>query len=184
MKTKTAPAPGWKSCQADALLPDNIAVHSDHQGRGAGQALLKLAEAEAGSQGYRELQLYTPEMMTENIAWYTRRGWVETHRGHQAGYRRIFMHKRLSSPDGRDQDGSSHATHSVEARLRPLEENDLSNVVALWYRVWHHVSFDLHHSEPLSMWEQRFRGGLACRGAVKTLGLFCSERRRNYGPRA
>ncbi len=82
----------------DHLLLDNIAVHPDHQGRGVGRALLELADSEALSQGYRELGLYTHETMTENIALYGRNGWVETHRGHQAGYARVFMRKRLSSP--------------------------------------------------------------------------------------
>jgi GNAT superfamily N-acetyltransferase len=83
----------------DYLLLDNIAVHPEHQGRGVGRALLELAEAEALSQGYRELRLYTHETMTKNIALYTRNGWVETHRGHQDGYARVFMCKRLAFPD-------------------------------------------------------------------------------------
>jgi GNAT superfamily N-acetyltransferase len=83
----------------DSLLLDNIAMHPDHQGRGVGRALLELADAEALSQGYRELRLYTHETMTENIALYTRSGRVETHRSHQAGYARVFMHKRMLSPD-------------------------------------------------------------------------------------
>jgi GNAT superfamily N-acetyltransferase len=84
--------------EEDALLLDNIAVHPDHQGRGVGRALLELADDEALSQGYGELRLYTHETMTENIALYTRSGWVETHQGHQDGYARVFMRKRLSSP--------------------------------------------------------------------------------------
>ena len=85
--------------EEDYLLLDNIAVHPDHQGRGVGRALLELADAEASSQGYRELRLYTHETMTENIALYARNGWVETHREHQSGYARVFMRKRLSFPD-------------------------------------------------------------------------------------
>ena len=73
------------------LLLDNIAVHPDYQGRGIGRALLERADAEALFQGYDELRLYTHETMTENIALYTRSGWVETHRGHHAGYARVFM---------------------------------------------------------------------------------------------
>jgi ribosomal protein S18 acetylase RimI-like enzyme len=85
--------------EEDTLLLDNIAVHPNYQGRGIGRALLELADAEALCQGYDELRLYTHETMTENIALYTRNGWVETHRGHQAGYARVFMRKRLSPTD-------------------------------------------------------------------------------------
>jgi ribosomal protein S18 acetylase RimI-like enzyme len=61
---------------------------------------------------------------------------------------------------------SSRATRSIEAQLRPLEANDISDVVALWYRAWHHTFLDLHHPDPLSTWERRFRDDLAYRGTV------------------
>ena len=61
------------------------------------RALLDLADTEASAQGYRELRLYTHETMTENIALYTRLGWIKTHRGEQAGYQRVFMRKPLLS---------------------------------------------------------------------------------------
>ncbi len=80
---------------ADYMLLDNIAVHPNHQGQGVGQALLELADAEAMLQGYGELRLYTHITMTENIALYTRIGWIETHRGEQDGYERVFMRKAL-----------------------------------------------------------------------------------------
>lgn len=79
----------------DHILLDNIAVHPGHQGRGVGRTLLELADAEAMRQGYGELRLYTHVTMTENIALYTRIGWVETHRGEQDGYARVFMRKSL-----------------------------------------------------------------------------------------
>jgi hypothetical protein len=41
------------------------------------------------------LRLYTHERMTENIALYSRLGFVATGRGRQAGYDRVFMTKRL-----------------------------------------------------------------------------------------
>lgn len=81
---------------ADYILLDNIAVHPNYQGRGVGRALLQLADAEALRQGYGELRLYTHVTMTENIDLYTRIGWIETHRGEQAGYARVFMRKQLS----------------------------------------------------------------------------------------
>jgi GNAT superfamily N-acetyltransferase len=79
----------------DHLLLDNIAVDPAHQGKGIGRHLIAFAEAEARRLGHGELRLYTHEKMTENIALYTRIGFVETGRGHDAGYNRVFMTKRL-----------------------------------------------------------------------------------------
>jgi ribosomal protein S18 acetylase RimI-like enzyme len=80
----------------DHLLLDNIAVSPNRQGQGFGRRLIEFAEAEARRLGHRELRLYTHETMTENIALYTRIGFVETGRGHEAGYDRVFMTKRLA----------------------------------------------------------------------------------------
>jgi ribosomal protein S18 acetylase RimI-like enzyme len=81
--------------QSDHLLLDNIAVRNDRQGQGLGRRLIAFAEAEARRLGYKELRLYTHVTMTENIALYTRLGFVETGRGEDAGYERVFMTKRL-----------------------------------------------------------------------------------------
>jgi GNAT superfamily N-acetyltransferase len=79
--------------QPDHLLLDNIAVRPDRQGQGLGRQLIAFAEDETLRLGYAELRLYTHEKMIENIALYTRLGFVETGRGHQAGYDRVFMRK-------------------------------------------------------------------------------------------
>ena len=81
--------------KSDHLLLDNIAVRPDRQGQGLGRALIAFAEAEARRLGYDELRLYTHETMTQNIALYRRLGFVETGRGRQEGYDRVFMTKRL-----------------------------------------------------------------------------------------
>jgi len=81
----------------DHLLLDNIAIHPGRQGQGLGRRLIDFAEAEARRRGYREIRLYTHETMTENIALYTRRGFVETARGLDAGYARVFMAKPLAA---------------------------------------------------------------------------------------
>jgi ribosomal protein S18 acetylase RimI-like enzyme len=81
----------------DHLLLDNIAVRTDCQGQGLGRKLIAFAEAEARRLGYAELRLYTHETMTENIALYTRLGFIETGRGQEAGYDRVFMTKRLDA---------------------------------------------------------------------------------------
>jgi GNAT superfamily N-acetyltransferase len=81
--------------EPDHLLLDNIAVRPDRQGQGLGRRLIAFAEEQARRLGHSEVRLYTHEKMTENIALYTRLGFVETGRGQQAGYNRVFMAKRL-----------------------------------------------------------------------------------------
>jgi ribosomal protein S18 acetylase RimI-like enzyme len=82
----------------DHLLLDNVAVRPERQREGIGRALIAFAEAEARRRGYGEIRLYTYTRMTENIALYERRGFVETGRGQQAGYDRVFMAKWLERP--------------------------------------------------------------------------------------
>ena len=81
----------------DHLQLDNVAVHPRWQGRGIGRALIAFAEKIAREQGVPELRLYTHVTMTENIALYTRIGFVETHRGREEGYERVFMRKLLAA---------------------------------------------------------------------------------------
>ena len=82
--------------KADHLLLDNVAVRPDRQGRGLGRTLIAFAEAEARHIGLAELRLYTHAKMTENITLYTRLGFTETSRGHESGYDRVFMSKRVA----------------------------------------------------------------------------------------
>jgi ribosomal protein S18 acetylase RimI-like enzyme len=82
------PAPNY-------LLLDNIAVAPTHQGLGFGRRLLAFAEAEALRRGYREIRLYTHQTMVENQRIYAAIGYVETGRGTEAGYDRVFMCKQL-----------------------------------------------------------------------------------------
>jgi GNAT superfamily N-acetyltransferase len=79
----------------DHLLLDNVAVRGDRQGKGLGRRLIEFAEAEARRLGHSELRLYTHEKMAENVALYKRLGFVETGRGREAGYDRVFMVMRL-----------------------------------------------------------------------------------------
>jgi ribosomal protein S18 acetylase RimI-like enzyme len=79
--------------QPDHLLLDNIAVSPSAQGRGIGTRLLVLAEDHARRRGLGEVRLYTNEAMTENLAYYLRRGYGETHRAEQDGFRRVFFRK-------------------------------------------------------------------------------------------
>jgi GNAT superfamily N-acetyltransferase len=82
--------------EADAMLLDNIAVDPACKGAGLGRALLAFAEQRTRAAGYRAIRLYTHVTMTENIALYTRIGYVETHRGEEKGFHRVYMTKRLT----------------------------------------------------------------------------------------
>lgn len=81
--------------ETDHLLLDNIAVDPARQGQGVGRMLMQFADLEARRRGYRELRLYTHETMVENIALYSRSGWVQTGRGMQDGFARVFFRKVL-----------------------------------------------------------------------------------------
>jgi ribosomal protein S18 acetylase RimI-like enzyme len=79
----------------DHLLLENVAVLPSAQGRGVGARLLALAEDEARARRLGEIRLYTNEAMTENLAYYPRRGYTQTHRAEQDGFRRVFFRKRI-----------------------------------------------------------------------------------------
>jgi GNAT superfamily N-acetyltransferase len=78
-----------------ALMLYNIAIAPEAQGKGIGRRLIAFTEAEARRRGYGLLRLYTNELMVENVAMYPRLGFTETHRGSEAGHRRVYFEKRL-----------------------------------------------------------------------------------------
>ena len=80
----------------DHLLLENVAVLPSAQRRGVGARLLALAEDEARVRGLEEIRLYTNEAMTENLTYYPRHGYTETHRAEQDGFRRVFFTKHLA----------------------------------------------------------------------------------------
>ncbi|PKH34120.1 MULTISPECIES: GNAT family N-acetyltransferase [Pseudomonas] len=77
------------------LLLDNVAVSPALKGQGLGRQLLDFAERHALEAGYSSIRLYTNEAMSENLALYARRGFVETHRVEENGLRRVHMSKSL-----------------------------------------------------------------------------------------
>ncbi len=79
----------------DHLLLDNVAVSPDAQRSGVGRRLLDLADQRATGAGLREIRLYTNAAMTENLAYYLRHGYRETHRATQDGFERVFLTKPL-----------------------------------------------------------------------------------------
>lgn len=81
----------------EGFLIDVIAVHPDHQGSGAGRALLELAEREALRQDHTSIYLFTNEKMTENLALYRRIGYVEYRRESLDGRTRVYLRKPLTA---------------------------------------------------------------------------------------
>jgi ribosomal protein S18 acetylase RimI-like enzyme len=80
----------------EGFLIDNVAVHPSRQGSGLGRALLEHAEAAARRAGFDSVYLYTHERMSENLALYTRIGYVEYERRSQGEFARVFLRKNLS----------------------------------------------------------------------------------------
>ena len=81
--------------QADHVQIDNVAVAPERQGSGVGTALLDFAEDRARALGVAELRLFTHALMTENQAFYARRGYVQTGRTVDDGFDRVFFAKPL-----------------------------------------------------------------------------------------
>ena len=79
----------------EGYLLDNVAVAPVFVGQGIGKALLIRAELEAQSHGYDSVYLYTHEKMAQNIALYSKNGYVEYARREESGFRRVFMRKTL-----------------------------------------------------------------------------------------
>ena len=80
----------------DHLYLDTVAVRPSAQGSGVGGRLLQQAEAEAVHHGLPAVVLCTNEVMAENLAYYPRRGYQQTHRQQQNGFCRVFFRKQVS----------------------------------------------------------------------------------------
>ena len=81
---------------SQTLWIENVAVHPHYQHRGHGRRLMHFAERLARTQVCAEIRLYTNELMVENIALYTRLGYIEEDRRVDDGFRRVFMRKGLA----------------------------------------------------------------------------------------
>jgi len=76
---------------------DNVAVVPPSQGKGLGRLLLEFAEKRAAAAGFTEVNLYTNELMTENLALYEHLGYEEVDRRADEGFRRVFLRKSLAN---------------------------------------------------------------------------------------
>ncbi|WP_432666710.1 GNAT family N-acetyltransferase [Wukongibacter baidiensis] len=76
----------------DYTTISNVAVRPDFQGKGLGRGLMDFAESEAKSRGYSEIRLATHVLLTENISFYLKLGWIEIGRDDI----RVYMKKNIS----------------------------------------------------------------------------------------
>ena len=85
--------------EPERVLLDNVAVDPAYSGQGLGRRLVEFAEQRAQELGYHDIELYTHEMMTENIEMYRRWGYRITRRIREKGFDRIYMKKKYRSID-------------------------------------------------------------------------------------
>jgi ribosomal protein S18 acetylase RimI-like enzyme len=79
----------------EGFVVDNVAVDPAHQGSGVGRALLEHAEVAARGAGFDSIHLYTHERMTENLALYSRIGFVEYDLRLHGEARLVYLRKML-----------------------------------------------------------------------------------------
>jgi ribosomal protein S18 acetylase RimI-like enzyme len=80
---------------ADGFLVDNVAVDPAYQGTGVGKVLLEFAETAARDAGFDSIHLYTHERMTENLALYSRIGYVEYDRRRVGAAGLVYLRKNV-----------------------------------------------------------------------------------------
>ena len=81
--------------KADGVWLENIAVATASGGQGLGTGLI--AHIETYLSGRTDsYQLYTNVKMVRNIGWYERLGFVETGRGVENGFERVYFRKPLT----------------------------------------------------------------------------------------
>jgi ribosomal protein S18 acetylase RimI-like enzyme len=79
----------------EGFFVDNVAVDPSHQGVGVGKALLEHAESAARHAGFDSIYLYTHERTVENLALYSRLGYVEYDRRLLGNARLVYLRKSL-----------------------------------------------------------------------------------------
>jgi ribosomal protein S18 acetylase RimI-like enzyme len=79
----------------EGFFVDNVAVDPAQQGTGVGKALLQHAETAARAAGFDSIYLYTHERMVENLALYSRIGYVEYDRRPHGTADIVYLRKPL-----------------------------------------------------------------------------------------
>jgi ribosomal protein S18 acetylase RimI-like enzyme len=81
--------------ELDAMLIYSIAIAPSHQRKGLGRMLLRFAEQQAQLKGYEKIKLYTNERMDDNVDYYKRFGYIETHREPYGETIVVYMAKQV-----------------------------------------------------------------------------------------
>jgi len=76
---------------------ENVAVRVGRRRTGLGRKLCQFAVLEARRRKAPRVYLYTNVTMVENLSYYSRIGYVETHRITEHGFGRVYMEKTLGS---------------------------------------------------------------------------------------
>jgi ribosomal protein S18 acetylase RimI-like enzyme len=79
----------------EGFFVDNVAVDPSHQGSGIGRALLEHAEIAARDAGFGSIYLFTHERMVENLALYSRIGYVEYDRRLHGDAYLVYLRKKV-----------------------------------------------------------------------------------------
>jgi ribosomal protein S18 acetylase RimI-like enzyme len=74
---------------------ENVAVQPAAQGAGLGGALIAHVEAMARAGRTVAVELHTNARMAENLGLYPRLGYIETGRGTEDGFSRVYYRKKL-----------------------------------------------------------------------------------------
>ena len=81
--------------KAEYMHLENLAVLPFYKGQGVGKRLIEFVEKTARDKGLIGVELYTNELMTENLLIYTKLGFVVVERKLQAGFNRVFFRKTV-----------------------------------------------------------------------------------------
>ncbi|MGX5221001.1 GNAT family N-acetyltransferase [Pseudomonas segetis] len=80
---------------AGRLLLENVAVLPSAAGRGVGKLLIGFCEQAGRKLAIGSVQLYTNELMGDNLSIYPRLGYVQVGHRTEDGYKRVYFEKRL-----------------------------------------------------------------------------------------
>ena len=75
---------------------ENVAVLPSAAGRGVGKSLINFCEHTGRQLGMNAVQLYTNEMMTDNLSIYPKLGYVQVARRTEQGFNRVYFEKNLN----------------------------------------------------------------------------------------